>query len=243
MPRRDPERTCIVTRAVLPPARLIRFVADPGGTLVADLKNRLPGRGAWVSARADIVARAVERKAFSRALKREVTVPADLAATIDEALQREARQALSLANKAGAAVTGFAKVEAAIAAGPIAALIHAREASEDGRRKLAGALRRRLGDTISAVPVVTEFAGQELDLAFGRSNVIHAALVAERAATASSIVGAGCASIAGFRTTRASLRRGSRTSGLPMRRADRPREPRQVLRDDPWGGRMNWRQV
>ena len=61
---------------------------------------------------------------------------------------------------------------------PLAALIHARDASEDGRRKLAAALRKRSRDTISAVPVVTEFDGPDLDLAFGRSNVIHAALVA-----------------------------------------------------------------
>ena len=38
-------RTCIVSRASLPEERLIRFVAGPDGTVVPDLKRRLPGRG------------------------------------------------------------------------------------------------------------------------------------------------------------------------------------------------------
>ena len=75
-------------------------------------------------------------------------------------------------------IAGFAKVEAAIAEKPVAALIHAAEAAEDGRRKLAGQLRKRLGDAISGFPVVEDLSSDELDLALGRSHVIHAALVA-----------------------------------------------------------------
>jgi hypothetical protein len=88
------------------------------------------------------------------------------------------RQGLSLANKAGAVVTGFFKVESAITDKPIVALIHAAEAAEDGRRKLANQLRKRLGEAISSFPVIQELSNDELDLALGRSHVIHAALVA-----------------------------------------------------------------
>ena len=45
-----PLRTCVVTRAELPQADLIRFVADPDGVIVPDLAQRLPGRGVWVTA-------------------------------------------------------------------------------------------------------------------------------------------------------------------------------------------------
>jgi len=178
MPRREPERTCIVTRRAAAPAELIRFVVAPDGEVVADLKGRLPGRGAWVTATADAVRQAVERRAFGRAFKAEVKAAPDLPARIDEALRQDLRQALSLANKAGAAVSGFTKVETAIREGEIAALLHAAEAAEDGRRKLAGALRKRFGDAISAIPVIAELTGEELDLALGRSHVIHAGLVA-----------------------------------------------------------------
>ena len=178
MPRAEPERTCIVTREVRSPEALIRFVAGPDGTVVPDLKHKLPGRGAWVSLSAEAVRQAVRKRLFARALKAEVKAPPGLAETIDEALRQDLRQALSLANKAGAVTSGFAKVEAAIAEGRVSALVHAAEAAEDGRRKLAGALRKRFGDAISAVPVVDELSGEELDLALGRSNVIHAAVAA-----------------------------------------------------------------
>jgi len=179
MPRQESERTCIVTREAKAPAELIRFVLGPDNHVFPDLRNKLPGRGAWVTARADVVETAVKRRLFSRAFKTEAKAPATLAQDIDASLISDLRQALALANKAGAVVTGFTKVEAAIAAEkPIAALVHAAEASEDGRRKLAGALRKRFGEAISGVPVIDVLPGAELDLALGRPHVIHAGLVA-----------------------------------------------------------------
>ena len=46
------QRTCIVTRAKLPPDELLRFVLAPDGQVVPDLKRKLPGRGVWVQATA-----------------------------------------------------------------------------------------------------------------------------------------------------------------------------------------------
>ena len=179
MPRQEPERTCIVTREPQAPGALIRFVLGPENQVVPDLRHKLPGRGAWVTARRDLVETAVKRRLFSRAFKTEAKAPPTLAQDIDAALLADLRQALALANKAGAVVTGFTKVEAAIAAEkPIAALVHAAEAADDGRRKLAGALRKRFGDAISGLPVIDVLPGAELDLALGRSHVIHAGLVA-----------------------------------------------------------------
>jgi predicted RNA-binding protein YlxR (DUF448 family) len=178
MPRHEPERTCIVSRAARPPHELIRFVIGPDREVVPDLKHRLPGRGVWVSAEARAVGEAVRKRLFGRAFKAEVRAAPDLAERIDQALRQDLRQALSLANKAGNVVNGFTKVEAAIGETHIAALLHAAEAAEDGRRKLQQALRKRYGDAISDIPVIAEFAGDELDLALGRSHVIHAGLVA-----------------------------------------------------------------
>jgi predicted RNA-binding protein YlxR (DUF448 family) len=178
LPRHEPERTCIVSRAVRPPAELIRFVLGPDNQVVADLRHKLPGRGVWVAARADLVEEAVRRRLFSRAFKAEAKAPATLARDIEHALRADLRQSLSLANKAGTVIAGFSKVEAAIAEKPIVALIHAAEAAEDGQRKLAGPLRKRLGDAISTFPVIRDLSIDELDLALGRSHVIHAALVA-----------------------------------------------------------------
>jgi hypothetical protein len=117
--------------------------------------------------------------ACSRAPSRQdAKVPPDLVEAIDAALVRDLQGALSLAVKAGAVTTGFSKVEAACLKGEVAALIHAREATPDGRRKLAGALRKGRGETISVIPVYDDLSGDELDVAFGRDRVIHAALLA-----------------------------------------------------------------
>lgn len=178
MPRHEPERTCIVTREATTPAGLIRFVLGPDHQVVADLRHKLPGRGVWVTARSEMVDEAVKRRLFSRAFKTEAKASATLSQDIERLLREDMRQGLSLANKAGSVITGFQKIESAITDKPLVALIHAAEAAEDGRRKLANQLRKRLGEAISSFPVIQELSNDELDLALGRTNVIHAALVA-----------------------------------------------------------------
>ena len=171
-------RSCIVTREAQDPSALIRFVVGPDGAIVPDLKQILPGRGAWVTARRATLALAVKRKAFARAFRKPVAVSPGLADELGLLLRREALQGLSLANKAGAVLAGFGKVEAACAAGSVVALIHAREAGEDGIRKIGQALRRASEGAEPSITMIRDFAAEELDLALGRAHVIHAALVA-----------------------------------------------------------------
>lgn len=171
-----PERSCIVTRAKAAPEDLIRFVLAPDGTVVPDIRAKLPGRGAWVTGRASTVAEAVRRKAFARAFKAEARASADLPALVDALLEKDALQALSLANKAGLVVAGMTKVESLAAERPLAAVIHAGDGSQDGRRKLDAAIKRRVGEAAAEIPRVQIFASSQLDLALGRTNVIHAAL-------------------------------------------------------------------
>ena len=178
MPKPKPERTCIVTREAKPASELMRLVLGPDGLVVPDLRNRLPGRGAWITPTAAAVSEAVRKRLFSRAFKTEAKVPPDLGAEIDDALVRDLKGAIALANKAGAVIAGFGKVEGALASGQAVALIHAREAAEDGRRKLAGALRKGAGDLISSIPILDDLPSDDLDVALGRVHVIHAALLA-----------------------------------------------------------------
>lgn len=176
--RSGSERTCIVNRKATSPDGLIRFVVGPDGAVVPDLKARLPGRGAWVTATRAAVTEAVRRKLFARAFRRDVAVPADLPDLVDRLVEAQAIASLSLANKAGAVVAGFSKVESALMGGAAAGLIHASDASDDGIRKLGQVLRRIFGDDPDTMPRVTAFTSLQLDLALGRMNVIHAALLA-----------------------------------------------------------------
>ncbi len=184
-PAEGPSRLCVASREVKPLDELIRFVVGPGDRLTPDLKRNLPGRGVWVTATRRAVADALKKKAFARSLKAQVVVPPDLADELDALLARSARESFSLANKAGLVVSGFSKVEAAIASGGAAAVLHARDAAPDGVRKIAQALKRRYGENAGQIPVLGMLESSELDLALGRSHVIHAALMKGPASRAS----------------------------------------------------------
>jgi predicted RNA-binding protein YlxR (DUF448 family) len=169
-------RTCIVSRRELPQDALIRFVVGPDGVVFPDITGRLPGRGVYIAAQHDLVADAVKRSAFARAFKRAVVVAPDLVTEVERLLALQARQALSLAKKAGLVTTGFAKVDADVAAGRAAALVHALDGRPDGIGKLDRKFRAVQLDRGQAVRIVALFTSDELSLAIGRENVVHAAL-------------------------------------------------------------------
>jgi hypothetical protein len=95
-----------------------------------------------------------------------------LADDIDALLVEDALQFLGLVNKSGLLVAGAAKVEAALRSGRARAILHAKEAAPDGIRKLDG-IARGLDRPIVSINL---FETARLDLALGRTNVIHAAL-------------------------------------------------------------------
>ena len=192
---RERERLCVATRAVRPVSDLIRFVIGPGGEAVPDVKRKLPGRGVWVTATQDVLGDAIKRKVFARGFKRDVRLPSDLLARTDHLLERAVLDALAMSGKAGLVAAGFAKVEAALEHEEVVALLHATEAAADGVRKLDAAVRReRRGGSLDVIQFLTS---AQLDLALGRPNVIHAALLAGPAA---GTFLAGCRRLERFRT-------------------------------------------
>jgi predicted RNA-binding protein YlxR (DUF448 family) len=177
--RRGVERLCALTREVKPIAELIRFVVSPQGAMVPDIKRKLPGRGVWVTAQRTAVEQAVKRNVFARSLKREVRAAADLSETVERQLEAAALDALSMAHKAGAVAIGFGRTETALAHEPVVAVLASSDGAIDGARKIAGAVARRQTDEKAGqIPIVSAFTSAQLDLALGRSNVVHAALLA-----------------------------------------------------------------
>jgi predicted RNA-binding protein YlxR (DUF448 family) len=185
--RRETTRQCLATREVMPVDRMIRFVVGPDGVVVPDLAARLPGRGAWVAANRAALRQAMKKKAFGRAFRGRGRAEESLPDLVGALLEKDALAALALANKAGRVVTGNAKVVEALQAAapragmkqvPVAGLMHAADAAEDGMAKL-DALARRIGEAAGREIVrVMAFPGAQLDLALGRANVVHAALLA-----------------------------------------------------------------
>jgi uncharacterized protein len=180
------ERLCVVTREVKSTDEMIRFVVGPDRTVVPDLKRRLPGRGVWVTATRDCLAKAAKRNVFAHAFGSDAKVAADLPDLVQGLLERALLDALAIARKAGEVVAGHAKVEAAAERGAAIAYVHALNAGAEGARQIMAAIRRgSAGDSpgdAANVVVIRVFTSAQLDLALARPNVIHAALLAGRAA-------------------------------------------------------------
>ncbi len=168
------QRRCIVSGEVKETRDLVRFVVAPDGAVVPDVAERLPGRGIWLSASREMVGAACAKGLFAKAARAKVSVADDLADQTETLLARRCLDLLGLARRAGQAALGFEKVRTLISAGGAILLIAARDGADNGKAKLRG-----LG---KGLPVVELFASVELSLAFGRENVIHAALAPGRLA-------------------------------------------------------------
>ena len=166
--REGPERRCIVLGESGPTDALVRFVLGPDGSVVPDLAERLPGRGAWVTAAREALEKAIRRNQFGRAFKAPARIPPDLVEAVEAGLARRLVDAIALARKAGLATSGFDGVKSRLKQGPVAALIEASDGSE--------AQRSKLRPLAGGAPRIDALTATELGLAFGREFVIHAAL-------------------------------------------------------------------
>jgi len=169
----DRERRDLVTHQVMDESRLIRFVADPDGSVAPDLARKLPGRGLWVAADRASIQAAVKKNLFSRAAKAPLKPAADLADTVESLLVRRCLDQLGLARREGVLISGFEKSLANIRAGKVAWIVEASDGSADGRGKLLA-----LAGHMSPPPKVCgTFSADDLSLALGLENAIHAVLL------------------------------------------------------------------
>ena len=167
--REDPERRCVVTGEVQPKAGLIRFVLSPDGIVTPDLAGKLPGRGIWVTATKDCLAKATTKGLFARGAKAAAQVPEGLADMVTAGMARRVVDLISLERKAGYAICGFEKVKGWLADGKAKVLLQASDGSDRGKGKLWTPEGGRWFGCLTA---------NELGQAFGRDSVVHAALAA-----------------------------------------------------------------
>ncbi len=168
--RDEPERRCLATGESQPKAGLIRFGLGPDGQVVPDVLGRLPGRGMYVSADRKAIEKAAAKGLFARAARQPVKVPDGLADLVEAQLARRVIDLISLARKAGEAVTGYEKVKDWLTKDEAEVLVQASDGSERGKSKL-----HPPGGKGSFIGCLT---ARELGLAFGREHAIHGALAA-----------------------------------------------------------------
>ena len=184
-----PERTCILTRRKATKEELIRLALSPEGEVAPDVRARAPGRGAWIGVnRAELDAANAKAKlkpALQRAFKaNDVHVPANLGERIEHALRKTALDRLGMEARAGNLINGADKIDAAARSGKVHLLVHALDASEDGRRRMDQAQRvgARVGGGADRGVIFPE-GRTMLSLALGRENVVHVALTDPAAAS------------------------------------------------------------
>ena len=179
----EPIRRCILSGERDERGRLIRLALSPDGAVLPDVAARAPGRGAWIAPDRQALEKAIEKHKFKGALFRafksgDISWPDDLPGRIAQALQRQVLDRLGLEARASTLLTGSDRISDAIAAGRVRLLIHAGDASGDGKRKLDGRLLAAGREKGVELPC----GRAELSLALGRENVVHAALVDKAAA-------------------------------------------------------------
>ena len=167
--RSETRRKCIVSGEVCATDELIRFVVGPEAKIYPDLGHKLPGRGIWVTADRASIEKAVQKGLFSRGAKMKVSADPALADQVESLLKQRLLQAVSMARKTGRAICGLEKVKAALVSGEADVLLQAIDGSERGKL----ALRPPNGEDSR----IEALSGGELGLAFGRDNVIHAAIL------------------------------------------------------------------
>jgi uncharacterized protein len=178
----DPQRSCLGCREVKPKDDLLRFVLDPERVVFPDISRKLPGRGAYTCYSRSCLATAISKRQFFRSFKGEVTLlPADELVSMITRLQEERITSfISMANKAGKAVSGSDKVMDALRKGTVALLVLAGDISQDSRSRFTAiaektgvkvidfSLKERLGATLgkeirTAIAVISLPFAEALD--------------------------------------------------------------------------------
>jgi len=184
----EPERTCILTRSQGSRAALVRLALAPDGRVLPDIRAKAPGRGAWIGVDRPALEMALAKGKLKGALARafktgDIVIADDLPQRIEDALSRDALDRLGLEARASTLVTGASRIEEAARAGKVALLLHAADASTDGRRKLDQAWRVGRDEEGSGRQGVALAAGRAiLSGALGRDNVVHIGMTDARAA-------------------------------------------------------------
>ena len=185
----EPERRCILSGETGPRESLVRLAVSPAGLVLPDAQEKAPGRGAWIgSSRAGLeeaLASGKLKGALSRAFKTgDLDLPDALPQMVEDALTRVFLDRLGLEMRVGALILGTQRIAEAARGGAVTLLLHASDASEDGRKKLDQAWRvGREAEGSGERGLELPLDRNALSVALGRDNVVHLALAEDASAT------------------------------------------------------------
>ena len=160
-------RKCIASGEVKDKSSLLRFVVTPDNMVVADVLEKLPGKGIWLGCSKDLLEKTLRDGLFARVTKKPINVPETLLDDVEQMLTNRVISLISLARKSGRAVAGYEKVKDWLSKDLATVLVQSQDGSERGKSKLS---------TPRGGTFIDWLKSSELGLAFGRQTVIHCAL-------------------------------------------------------------------
>lgn len=173
------ERRCILSGHSYPREDLVRLAISPDGDVLPDPGAKAPGRGAWITPDGAALEKAIAKGQLKNALMRafkgaRLSIPDDLPALVRAALSRHLTDRLGLEMRAGNIIVGSNRIAEQARGGAVALLLHAADASEDGRKKLDQAWRVGTeAEGSGARGTVLPLDRDALSVALGRDNVVH----------------------------------------------------------------------
>ena len=104
-------RKCIASGELKDKSSLLRFVVTPDNMIVADVLEKLPGKGIWLGCDKVLLEKTVRDGLFARVTKKSIVVPETLLDDVEQMLTSRVISLISLARKSGRAVAGYEKVK------------------------------------------------------------------------------------------------------------------------------------
>ena len=172
----DDTRKCVATATVLEKSEMLRFVVSPDNVVTPDIKAKLPGRGAWVTAEKAMVEQVIAKNLFNKAFKHKVKIIDDMADLIGDLLKKDVLDALSICRKTGDLQMGHLKAEESILSGRTRIYVVANDAGKDTRKKLTAKMRTIAAKKGKKTYIIDHFSTAELVKCLGQSKVIHVAI-------------------------------------------------------------------
>ncbi|MBI1275113.1 DUF448 domain-containing protein [bacterium] len=166
---KGPDRRCLVTGSVLPKEAMLRFVMSPDGGVAFDVRESLPGRGAWVVSSRGCVVEACRKQVFSKGFKRKLKVDDALPDKVRALLEAQFLAQLGLARRTGNLYLGADQVQPLVAKHQVGLLVIASDVAPAQRSKWPEASELN-------APLVELIDRNALSRAVGGENTVYLAV-------------------------------------------------------------------
>lgn len=172
----DSTRKCVLSGVVTEKDDMIRFVISPDNIVTPDIKAKLPGRGAWVTALKTDLDQVIAKNLFNKAFKTKVKPMENMAELISDLLKKDVLDALSICRKSGNLQMGHLKAEESILSGRTRIYVVANDAGTDTRKKLTAKMRTIAEKKGKKCYIFDHFTSAELVKCLGQEKIIHIAI-------------------------------------------------------------------